>query len=142
MYFSHEKLEVYQRSIQFVAWSQTIIETLPSKVSAKGQLDRASTSIPLNLAEGNAKFSKKDRSRFWQIALGSTVECAAILDVLVARKLKFPEELNHGKKLLSEIVAMILALLNNLGTQVSEDITEYLNSQFVINVGELEQEQE
>ena len=85
MAFSHENLKVYQKAIAFVAWTQSLIETLPRGISAKDQLERASTSIPLNLAEGNAKFSHRDRGRFWQIAHGSAVECAACLDVLVAQ---------------------------------------------------------
>src|SRR5215203_4978817 len=80
--FSHEKLFAYQRAISFVAWSQPVIESLPSKVSARDQLDRSSTSVPLNIAEGNGKFSNADRARFWQIAHGSAVESAACLDVL------------------------------------------------------------
>ena len=45
------------------------------------QLTRASSSIVLNLAEGGAKSSKKDRKRFFEIALGSLRESQAILDL-------------------------------------------------------------
>ena len=48
--FSHEKLLVYCKAIEFVSWSQPLIETLP-KCAVRDQLDRASTSIPLNIAE-------------------------------------------------------------------------------------------
>jgi len=119
MKFSHENLTVYQRSIAFVAWSQTLLEPLPVRLSARDQLDRASTSIPLNIAEGNAKSSNKDRARFWQIALGSTVECAAVLDVLVARRLATAQDVIVGKELLYEIASMLMALLRNLGTRVA-----------------------
>ena len=50
--FDHEKLAVYQRSLKFVTWLTEILERVPPKLSAHGQLDRASTSIPLNIAEG------------------------------------------------------------------------------------------
>jgi hypothetical protein len=50
-YFDHEKLIAYQRGIQFVAWSSPLLEKLPSKLAVADQLDRASTSIPLNIAE-------------------------------------------------------------------------------------------
>ena len=42
----------------------------------KDQLDRASTSIPLNIAEGNGKYTLKDRCRFFDTAHGSALECA------------------------------------------------------------------
>jgi four helix bundle protein len=45
----------------------------------KEQLDRASSSVALNLAEGNAKYSKKDKMRIYQIAMGSLRESQVIL---------------------------------------------------------------
>lgn len=122
--FSHERLIAYRRAIAFVAWSQPIIESLPSKVSCRDQLERASTSIPLNIAEGNGKFSERERARFWQIAHGSTVECAAILDVLIARGLKQPEDTIEGKCILSEIVGLVLGLLRKLNATAIHGIAE------------------
>jgi hypothetical protein len=52
--FDHERLKVYQEALRFIAWASPIIEELPAKLSARDQLDRASTSIALNLAEGTA----------------------------------------------------------------------------------------
>ena len=84
--FDHEKLTVYQDSIRFVVWAGERLETLPKSLAAYDQLDRASTSIPLNIAEGNGKYTAPDRCRFFDIARGSALECAACLDVLVAKK--------------------------------------------------------
>ncbi len=61
--FDHEKLDVYQAAIAFCSWAGDLIATLP-RIAARDQLDRASTSIPLNIAEGNAKFSSADRAVF------------------------------------------------------------------------------
>ena len=124
--FSHEKLIVYRKSIEFVAWTQPKLEALPGKVSARDQLERASTSVPLNLAEGNAKFSKAERARFFQVAHGSAVEWSACLDVLVARALMRLEDAAEGKSQLVEIVNMLLALPNRLGCRASEDGSVYL----------------
>jgi len=44
---------------------------------------RASQSIALTIAEGNGKTAKADRRRYFEIARGSALECAAIQDVLV-----------------------------------------------------------
>ena len=51
--FDHEKLDVYHRSIEFVAWAGELCELIPRGPSVRKQLDRASKSIPLNIAEGN-----------------------------------------------------------------------------------------
>jgi len=87
IYFDHEKLDVYQKALAFVAWSTDLMNQVSAKAAVKDQLDRASTSIVLNTAEGNGKFSFKDRKRFLEIAMGSTVESAACLDILVAKSL-------------------------------------------------------
>ena len=55
--FDHEKLRVYQKAICLVAWVNEILEAIPKFLSAPNQLDRATTSIPLNFAEGNGKFT-------------------------------------------------------------------------------------
>jgi len=45
----------------------------------KDQLNRASSSISLNLAEGYGKFTYKDQRKFFHIAMGSLREVQAIL---------------------------------------------------------------
>src|SRR2546428_8622877 len=92
IYFDHEKLDVYREAIAFCGWVGEFLTAVSAKTAAKDQLDRASTSIPLNIAEGNGKFSAKDRSRFFEVARGSALECAACLDVLLARKLATQEQ--------------------------------------------------
>jgi four helix bundle protein len=85
-HFDHEKLKAYQQSIQFIAWATPLIDQLEKSIAVRDQLDRASISIPRNIAEGNAKFSMKERCRYLDTAYGSALECAAALDVLVAQK--------------------------------------------------------
>jgi hypothetical protein len=55
-YFDHENLDVYRESIAFCACVGKFLPKIPTKAAAKGQLDRASTSIPLNIAEGMPSF--------------------------------------------------------------------------------------
>jgi four helix bundle protein len=111
IYFDHEKLDVYQEAIAFCGWVGEFIAAISAKAAAKDQLDRASTSIPLNIAEGNGKFSAKDRARFLEMARGSALECVACLDVLLVRKLAVEEQVILAKERLSRIVQMLIGLL-------------------------------
>ena len=106
--FDHEKLDVYQLSVEFVGWSYGQAKELEGvDRHARDQLLRASQSIPLNIAEGNAKLPSPDRLRSWRIALGSALECAAILDVLQVCGAMSEESVANGKRPLERIVAML-----------------------------------
>lgn len=110
-YFDHEKLEVYREAIAFCADVGELLNQVAARIAAKDQLDRASTSIPLNIAEGNGKFSNADRSRFLEIARGSALECAACLDVLHSRGLIKGLDVERRKEKLVRIVNMLFGLL-------------------------------
>ena len=125
MSFHHEKLTVYQRSLEFAAWSQDPSESLRKKTSTRDHLERAGDSIALNIAEGNGKFSQEDRARFFQIAHGSALESAASLDLLVARRCCDSNAIAKGKSILEEIVKMLFAMLDKLGCRVAEDSGRY-----------------
>ena len=137
--FDHEKLEVYQESLLFCGWTGELLATISAKAAAKDQLDRASTSIPLNIAEGNGKFSARDRARFFEIARGSALECAACLDVLVVRRLSEEDKIASGKERLVHIVRMLMGLLRRFSERlemIREEEGDYRGEQ------DYEQEQE
>jgi four helix bundle protein len=134
--FDHEKLNVYQASLTFITWATELISKVDVKAAVKDQLDRASTSVPLNIAEGNGKFAIKDRCRFLDFARGSALECAACLDVLVAKKLSEEAVVRAGKEQLFEIVSMLIGLISSLTARIGEESGLYLFSE------EHEQEQE
>jgi len=125
--FDHEKLAVYQDAINFVAWADALLEVIPKHLAVHDQLDRASTSIPLNIAEGNGKFTSADRCRFFDIARGSVLECAACLDVLTAKKRIKPEEADSGKLILVGIVSMLVGLIRSTSpSRAYEESAEYI----------------
>lgn len=122
--FDHEKLSAYQEAIHFAAWAEALLKTLPKHLSVHDQLDRASTSIALNIAEGNGKYTAPDRCRFFDIARGSALECAACLDVLVAKKLIV--QIDPGKELLARIVSMLVGLIRSTSTdRIHENAPAY-----------------
>ena len=114
--FDHERLDVYRLTIEFVAWVGNLIDdrVRKAKPSALKHLDEASTSIALNIAEGNGKRSVVDRARFLDIARGSALECAACLDVLVARTMLDDVDRAPGKDKLVRIVSMLTKLIERL----------------------------
>ncbi|MCE9613885.1 MAG: four helix bundle protein [Lentisphaerae bacterium] len=123
--FDHERLDVSQEAIRFVSWVDDLLEDLPKGLAVHSQLDRASTSIPLNIAEGNEKYTAADRCRFFDIACGSALECAACLDVLVARKRL--EQAEAGKAILVRIVSMLVGLIRSTSPgRVHEDPAAYI----------------
>jgi four helix bundle protein len=125
MSFHHEKLTVYKRALEFAGWSQDLMDALEKRISTRDQLARAGDSIALNIAEGNGKFSQKDRARFFQIAHGSALECAACLDLLVTRRSCAEHAIIKGKELLEEIVRMLFTMLDKLGYRIAEDAPLY-----------------
>jgi four helix bundle protein len=123
--FDHEKLRAYQEALKFAAWVEPIIELLPHKLAARDQLDRASTSIVLNIAEGNGKRSHPDRCRYFDISRGSALESAACLDVLVARKKLDGAGIVEGKAILVAVVSLVAGLIARFGGNVQEDQASY-----------------
>ncbi len=109
---------MYQAGIEFVAKADDIVEQLPrGRAYLADQLQRAATSVPLDVVEGAGEFSRKDKARFYRMALRSATECAALLDV--CRKVKLSDEatLGAGRDLLLRIVSMLTKMAKLLGEQ-------------------------
>ncbi|HEY2142767.1 MAG TPA: four helix bundle protein [Candidatus Udaeobacter sp.] len=127
--FDHEKLNVYQVSLEFITWTTELLSRLDSKAAVKDQLDRASTNVPLNIAEGNGKFAIRDRCWFLDFARGSALEWTACLDVLVAKRLSSPGAVILGKERLFEIVSMLMGLISSVSSRIGEESGSYLSSE-------------
>jgi four helix bundle protein len=76
-------------------------------------LRRASLSILLNIAEGTSR-TKKDFSRFINMARGSVFECAAILQVSLDQDYLEKERYFELKEKLVEISKMLSGLKSSL----------------------------
>ena len=118
--FDHERLDVYRLAIDYVSSSYRIEKSLNgSERHARDQWLRAAQSIPLNIAEGNGKQSLKYKNRFFEIARGSALECAAIHDVLSSFGAIDAESNRIGKTNLKRIVSMLTRLIQR--TQIVSD---------------------
>lgn len=124
--FAHEKLRVYQQATEFVGWAAGILSHVPAHLAVYDQLDRASISVPLNIAEANSRFSAADRCRFFDTARGSALECAACLDVLAAKNLGGLGLFLPGKQCLQGIVCMLIGLIRSSSpARLHENAVEY-----------------
>jgi four helix bundle protein len=114
--FDHEKLDVYQLQLQFIGWLADLFEELqlakPRRVAETlDQLDRASLSVLLNIAEGNGRRPSQQRVRFFDDARGSVTECAACLDALVAKRAANVARVTAGKALLIRVISILTKLV-------------------------------
>ena len=109
-YFEHESLPVYQQSLEFVKWSDAILERTPKNSAMYEQLDQGRTAIPLKIAAANGKVPGEDRARCFEIAQRSALETAACLDLLFNRRILSKDELERGKEALQRIAATLAGL--------------------------------
>ena len=57
-------------------------EHIKAKAFLKDQLERASLSVVLNLVEGSAKTTAKERARFYSMSYASLRETQALLEIM------------------------------------------------------------
>ena len=112
--FDHESLDVYQRALDFIGWCEELRKQQFVSRSVQTTLDRTSTAQALNIAEGNGKFSTKDRCRFIGHARTAVLQAAANLDVVTARQSTFRGKAMEGKAMLSNSVRMLVAWQRSL----------------------------
>ena len=123
--FDHEKLHVYRVAIDYVAFTYPMAKSFRGdQRHLRDQWLRAAQSVPLNIAEGNGKQSLKDKNRFFEIARGSALECAAIHDILQALSAIDGESNRRGKSELKRIVSMLTRLIQRTD-RVAEGAIEY-----------------
>jgi four helix bundle protein len=99
---SYRDLEVWQRSMRLAKRIYQVTQRFPpdERFGLTNQLRRASVSVPLNLAEGHARFGAGEFARFISIAMGSVAEIET--QVLLSADLGYLEA-DFRKELLDEL---------------------------------------
>jgi four helix bundle protein len=128
MAFLFQNLRVYQQAVAFADEVATITAGFSrANQYLADQLNRASLSIALNVAEGTGRVTDGDRRRFMVMARGSVHECAALLDMCGRRRLtpdpqraELVEALTTISKMLSGMIARYSAV-----NAISEEQEEY-----------------
>ncbi len=104
-----DRLDAYRVALEFVALASN---KKPRSSSLRDQLDRASASSVLNLAEGVGRASHADQARFFAVARGSALECVAIWDVLRSQGAISLATHEEGRRLLARLVPMLTRLMH------------------------------
>jgi len=74
------------------------------------KLDKATTAIVLNIAEGNGRFTGTDQAKFFGIAYKSAVRSASLVDLATANGPTDASRVGRGRELLRRIAAMLTSL--------------------------------
>jgi four helix bundle protein len=115
MPFMFENLEVYQKSVDLAEKVINLTDEFPKGYRfLTDQLNRASLSIATNIAEGNGRFTKKDRRNFFIIARGSVQECVPLLEIAKRKQLISDIKLSSLFNQLEVIFKMLSGLIKGL----------------------------
>lgn len=84
---SHRELTVWRKGLDLACEVYKLTRKMPKEETYRlsGQIIRCSTSIPANVAEGNARGTRRDYAHFISIARGSAAELETFL--LIIRRL-------------------------------------------------------
>jgi four helix bundle protein len=85
--YKFQKLQVDQLALKYVDSVYALSETLPQRerFNLSSQIERAVTSIVLNIAEGSTGQSNPEQNRFLGLALRSYLETVACFDLIELR---------------------------------------------------------
>lgn len=114
-YFNHESLDVYQRTLQLHEVLGKILLSDKRENRYAKRMDELSTSVTLNIAEGNGRFSKRDHGIFADAAEDAVTKLAAYLDLAAAA---WEVDLDPSKAQLREVMAMLAGLKEYLKSQL------------------------
>jgi len=115
MIFNFEKLDVYQKAIQFTDRIYSVTAKFPKeeRFILIDQFRRAAISISLNIAEGSGSSDQEFR-RYLKIAKGSIRECVALITLSALRNYIDDCESNKLRENCDEISRMIAGLIKAL----------------------------
>lgn len=121
MSFKFEKLEVWQSALDYSDLIYEITAKLPKKENFNlvSQMERAVTSISLNIAEGSTGQSDPEQAKFLGYAIRSLIETVACLHHVNRRSYLKDAELlrktyRHAEILFAKLQAMRRAIAPNL----------------------------
>jgi len=113
---SHRDLKVWQKAMDLTVLVYELAKKFPTTETYRlgSQVTRAAASVPANIAEGNARGTKRDYANFLSVAKGSLMETETFLMLAVRLRYLSQEETTAALNLITEISKMLTALRNRL----------------------------
>ena len=118
---AYRDLVVWQRGMEFANAVIDLTEKLETErrhYRLVEQLEAAATSIPMNIAEGKGRFSRKEFIRFLFVARGSLYETMTLLDIFKLRHWISIENFDSLEQQSNEIAMMLNGLVHSLHSGV------------------------
>lgn len=116
MAFKFEKLKVWQNAIELSGEISELTQSFPKKelFVLTSQIQRASDSIALNIAEGSTGQTNPEFRRFLSFALRSGIEVVSCIHLAKRRKLIDNSQFDYFYNYLTELIKGIQALKNSI----------------------------
>jgi len=114
---AYKNLMVWQKSMEFANAVIDLTEHLDTDrkhFRLVEQLEAAATSLPMNIAEGKGRFSRKEFNHFLFIARGSLYETMTLLDIFQMRGWIPSDAYLSLEKQSDEIAKMLNGLIRSL----------------------------
>ncbi len=114
---AYKELTVWQKSMLFANAVISVTENLDTDrkhYRLVEQLEAAATSVPMNIAEGKGRYSRKEFIHFLHIARGSLFEAMTLIELFEMRNWVKPETRQSIYTQADEIGKMINGLIKSL----------------------------
>jgi four helix bundle protein len=113
---SHRDLKVWQKAMDLAEVVYGLAAKFPRTETYRlgSQITRAVASVPANIAEGNARGTKRDYAHFVSVAKGSLMETETYLMLAVRLRYLGKEETATALNLVTEISKMLTVLRSRL----------------------------
>jgi len=113
---SHRDLIVWQKAMDMTVMVYGVTKSFPKteQFALTQQLTRAAASVPANIAEGNARSSRKEYANFLSIARGSLMETETFITLAVRLGYVEESDVESAQGLVTEISKMLVSLRSNL----------------------------
>jgi len=114
---AYKDLQVWQKSIDLATTVIALVDDLNTDrkhFRLIEQLESAVTSIPMNIAEGKGRSSKKEFIHFLYIARGSIYETLTLLEIFLRQDWITQEKYTNLENKSIEIIRMLKGLINSI----------------------------